>query len=248
MLIAVWGRDGTGKSTLADGFAVLLSENGLTVVVDTDLTQPTLPARLPGAAIPPGESLGKAISGTGAPEISRYLHRHTKRKALFFAGLADGDEYLSYELGLDASEAAGGFVGKCIGAADHVILDCSGQRTDPFMPYALAKADAVVIPMTPDIQGVCWWLSVKPFLDRMNAGERAVPVAATVQGYQNPGWAAEAAGLRFAAELPFAPELGRLRGMGCLPDGCSTPKALAWSRQVKKLLRLLLEERKGGEA
>lgn len=248
MIIAVWGKDGTGKSTVADGFASLLSGKGLTAVIDTDLTQPTLPVRLPRIAIPREGSLGKAVSGTGSADVNRYLHQHPKRKSLFFAGLADGDEYLSYELGLDASETAGSFIENCMGIADHMILDCSGQRTDPFMPYALSKSDAVVILITPDIQGVCWWLSVKPFLERMNAGKRIIPVASMVQRHHNPDWAAEAAGIRFCTELPFAPELDRLRGTGSLPDECSTPKALAWNRNLRKIFHYLTEKRKGGDS
>jgi MinD-like ATPase involved in chromosome partitioning or flagellar assembly len=243
MLVAVWGRDGTGKSTLSDALACLFSKSGLTAVVDTDLTQPTLPVRLPGIEIPREESLGKAISGTGASDINRYLHQHPKRKMLFFSGLADGDEYLSYELGLDASDAAGSFVENCKNAVDHVVLDCSGQRNDPFVPYALAKADSIILPLIPDIQGVCWWLSVKLFLERMNADKRIIPVATMVQRRHNPDWAAEVAGIKFFVELPFVPELNALRCLGSLPDEGSTPKALHWNRQVRKLYQHILKLR-----
>ena len=45
MLIAIWGRDGTGKSTLADALGLLFAKRGVTAIIDTDLTQPTLPQR-----------------------------------------------------------------------------------------------------------------------------------------------------------------------------------------------------------
>ncbi len=48
MLISIWGRDGVGKSTLADALGGLFSQRGITVVIDTDLTQPTLPVRING--------------------------------------------------------------------------------------------------------------------------------------------------------------------------------------------------------
>ena len=42
MLIAIWGRDGIGKSTLCDALCVWFARQGITAVIDTDLTQPTL--------------------------------------------------------------------------------------------------------------------------------------------------------------------------------------------------------------
>lgn len=69
----------------------------------------------------------------------------------------------------------------------------------------------------------------------MNVEKRALPVAILVQNHHVPNWAAEAAGIKFFAELPFTPEISHNHDMGGLPDECSTPKALAWNRQVRKI-------------
>ena len=63
MRIAIWGRDGTGKSTLADALGMLFIKQGVTAIIDTDLTQPSLPARVNGRKLSADASLGKAISG-----------------------------------------------------------------------------------------------------------------------------------------------------------------------------------------
>jgi len=74
MLITIWGRDGSGKSTLADALGALLAQKDLVAIIDTDLTQPILPVRLPGTQFGRENSLGRAIAGTGSSEVKRYLH------------------------------------------------------------------------------------------------------------------------------------------------------------------------------
>jgi MinD superfamily P-loop ATPase len=61
MLITIWGRDGSGKSSLADHLGSLLVRDSLAAVIDTDLTQPTLPVRLSGMNFKRERSLGRAI-------------------------------------------------------------------------------------------------------------------------------------------------------------------------------------------
>ncbi|NCB00467.1 MAG: hypothetical protein EOM70_13975, partial [Clostridia bacterium] len=141
MLLTIWGRDGSGKSTLADHLGHLLSRDSLVAVIDSDLTQPTLPIRLSGMNFRREKSLGRAIAGTGTSEAKTYLHQHPDYQGLFFAGLLTDDDYLSYEIGLEAEQAAAQFIRNCQDTVDHVILDCSGQRTDPFAPISLYLAD-----------------------------------------------------------------------------------------------------------
>ena len=145
MLITIWGRDGSGKSSIADHLGSLLARDSLAAVIDTDLTQPTLPVRLSGMNFKRERSLGRAIAGTGTVEAKTYLHQHPDIHGLFFAGLLNEDDYLSYEIGLEAEHTAGLFIRKCQAVVDHVILDCSGQRTDPFVPIGLQSSSLILI-------------------------------------------------------------------------------------------------------
>ena len=235
MRIAIWGRDGTGKSTLADTLGMLFIKQGVTAIIDTDLTQPTLPARVNGQKLSANVSLGKAISDMGTDDAAKYLHQRPKKKQLFYAGLTDKDEYLSFELGLDATGAARDFVERCAALADTVILDLSGQRSDPFLPAALSGADTLIILITPDVQGVCWFNAVKPFLEAMNAGGRVLPVAAMAA---QPSLAAaqKSADVHFAAVLPFAREF---RQDGA--EAATTSAATRYMKQVRALYKKLTE-------
>ena len=235
MILSIWGRDGTGKSTLADALGRLFARQGVTVIIDTDLTQPTLPQRINGRKVSADASLGKAISGVGADDAAKYLYQHPKTKQLFFAGLTDRDEYLSYELGLDAVDVARDFMERCAALADTVIFDLSGQRTDPFVPAALSGVDKIIVPITPDVQGVCWMGSIKPFLEAMNTSGRVLPVAALAA---QPSLDAieKAADIRFAAMLPYVQEF-RQNGT----SAGTTFAAARYAKQVQKLYKTLTE-------
>ena len=237
MLISIWGRDGIGKSTLADVLCGLFSKEGIAVVIDTDLTQPTLPVRINGKNFNPDSSLGKAISGIGTGDVTSYLHQHPKKKQLFYAGLTDQDEYLTYEVGLEADDNAQDFIEGCNEAVDTVILDLSGQRTDPFVPCALTHSYKVIVPITPDVQGVCWYNAVKPLLQRVNAQGRVLPVAVMVDRYNDLSIIEKATDVRFAAALPFVKEFRQDSTVFPL-DGTSLA-AQQYVKQVKKLYTLV---------
>lgn len=236
MRIAIWGRDGTGKSTLAEVLGRMFSKHGVTAIIDTDLTQPTLPARINGRKIDADASLGKAVSGMGTDDAAKYLHQSSQNKRLFYAGLTCHDEYLSFELGLDATDAARDFMERCAALADTVILDLSGQRNDPFIPVALSGVDTLIILITPDVQGVCWLNAVKPFLEAMNADGRVLPVAAMADRQHDLSVVEKEADIRFAAVLPYVSEF-RQNGA----EAASTPAAIRYEKQVRILYKNLAE-------
>lgn len=241
MVIAVWGRDGIGKSTLCDALGAILAKQKITAVIDTDLTQPTLPARLNGLNLEPDTSLGKAISGIGTSDVAPYLHQHPKQKSLFYAGLVDGDDYMSYEAGLDSDDTAQDFVEQCKELADTAILDLSGQRTDPFLPGALMHSDMVIVLMTPDVQGVCWFSSVEPLLHNMKARGRVLSVVAMADRHHDLSAIEKAADTRFAAVLPFVKEFRQARDTGAFPLDGTTPAAVRFQRQAWQLYERLKE-------
>jgi CO dehydrogenase nickel-insertion accessory protein CooC1 len=242
MLIAIWGRDGIGKSTLADALGILFAKKNVTAVIDTDLTQPTLPARINGTSVNAEESLGKAVSGIGTGDATTYLHQHPKHKNLFYAGLMDRDEYMSYEIGLEADVRAQEFTHQCVGLANTVILDISGQRTDPFIPCALINADTVILFVSPDVQGICWFNAVKPLIEGMNVQVRVLPIAAMADRHHDLHAIEKTADMRFTAALPFVKEFQQMRDTGASPLDGTTPAAFRYMRQVKQIFSLLKGE------
>lgn len=242
MVIAVWGRDGIGKSTLCVALGQLFSKQGVVAIIDTDLTQPTLPIRLNGLNLEPNTSLGRAVSGFGAGDAAPFLHQHPKHKGLFCAGLVDGDDYMTYEAGLDADDKAQEFVAQCGEMADTVILDLSGQRTDSFLPGALLHADKVIVLFTSDVQGVCWFNSVTPLLHNRQAQGHVLPVAAMVSRHHDLSAVGKATSASFAAALPFVKEFWQTHDTEISPLDGTTPSTFRYKRQVRQLF----EQLKGG--
>lgn len=239
MVISIWGRDGSGKSMLSDSLGVFFSGKGTCIVVDTDLTQPTIPMRCLASKQKGTKSpLGRALAGAVVTDVRPYLHQHPTHKGLFYAGLRDGDDFLSYELGLGAEGSARNFMDRCAEAADTVILDLSGQRNDPFLPVGL-ETEHIILPIVPDLQGICWYLSVRSLLRSMGVLERVLPVASQAQLSQSIPNVEKAGEFIFTAVIPWIREIADCRDTG--------EPALA-NRKYAKSIQPLLKKLTGGAA
>lgn len=243
MLVMIWGRDGSGKSTLADHLGSVLSRDSLVAVIDSDLTQPTLPIRLSGMNFRRERSLGRAIAGTGTSEAKTYLHQHPDCHGLFFAGLLHEDDYLSYEIGLEAEQAAAQFIRQCQDTVDHVILDCSGQRTDPFVPIGLQAADQILIILTPDLQGICWWKSVAPLLKQLNVTDKIKMILSPVQKHHQVDWIESGVGSEVHYSLAYTPELNEIRCSALPSTQLNTHGGRKWLKAADQIFQQLFEPR-----
>ncbi len=186
MIIAIWGRSGAGKSLMANEIGRHYARRAkVTVVVDTDMTQPTLPPRLPGMVDDNKASLGAIYASTQVRDAQIYFHQHHKGSNLFYAGLKKDDNYLSYEIGMRQYSQAFSFLTACRDVADVIILDCSSQRGDPFLAAALDMADRFLLVHTPDTKNLCWYLGVKPLFlkTRSDRPGTILHVANAVQKY-----------------------------------------------------------------
>jgi MinD-like ATPase involved in chromosome partitioning or flagellar assembly len=151
MLIAIWGKDGTGKSTLAEAVGLFYSRQGLALIIDTDTTHPTLTGRIPVEKHMQNGSIGRMLASPAVSDVAGTYHQHPKHEGLFIAGTTCGDNYLSYESGLEQSVIASDYLQQCKAQVDTVIVDCSGQKDDPFMPVSLMQADRILLLFIPPI-------------------------------------------------------------------------------------------------
>lgn len=244
MIIAIWGRSGTGKSLIANELGRHYARRGkLTVVVDTDMTQPTIPPRLPGAVENKKTSLGVIFAAPQVRDAQVYFHQHHEGSKLFYAGLKKDDNYLSYEIGMRQYSQAASFVSACQDIADVIILDCSGQRSDPFLAVALEEADRFLLVHTPDTKNVCWYLGVKAHLSKKRSERPGsiIHVANAVQKHHALAEYKKTAGVEFSAILPYSQSINEVDGQGQFASSSCDRQGKLWQKHFISDLTKSLE-------
>ena len=108
-------------------------------------------------------------------------------------------------------------------------------------PARCSNADKIIVPISPDVQGVCWFNAAKPFLEAMNALERVLPVAAMADRHHDLSVVEKAAGIEFASALPYVREFRQTRVTGAFPQYGSTLAAARYVKQVQKLCGMFKE-------
>jgi len=243
MIIAIWGRSGTGKSLIANELGRLYAKHGkVTVVVDTDMTQPTLPPRLPNTLKNNKLSLGAIFASPQVRDAAIYFHPHPKEKSLFYAGLTKDDHYLSYEIDMRQYSQAASFAKACEQIADVIILDCSGQRGDPFLAVALNAADNFLLVHTPDTKNACWYLAIKPLLSKSrNESNRSIfHIANAIKKHHAVAEYEKITGIKFSALLPFSQSINEADGQGRFASASSDHQGRVWQRHfISDLLKVL---------
>lgn len=247
MIIAIWGMSASGKSSLATAIGVVDSQQHLTAVIDTDLCMPTLPLRIGGLRAGAEASLGRYLTGIGSVEVKDYYIQHPKHKGLFFSGLTANDGYMSYEVGLERTDRAMDFMERSGKLFDNLVIDCSVQRTDPFLGAVIQRADAIVLPMVPGPAAVHWYRSVQGMLADAGALKKCIPVANIVQPFHMVDEVENQLHIEFAAALPFLRDAQLLIDSGGILRESEAPNAMRWRKQFKGLYERIQDDHFGGD-
>lgn len=178
MIVGIIGKDGVGKSTFAGCLGHRFAKEKTTVVIDADLTQPTLPARIDGSWRSEN-SLGKYITAIGPNEVLGFMHQHPNDKWLFYAGTVPGDNILTFaikdtdrkvNLNIERlrSQQAQYFLDACAKEVDNVIVDCPGCQDDVFLEAVLKRADILISLIAPDLTGAYWMQSMECIFSQLD--------------------------------------------------------------------------------
>lgn len=235
MILAIWGCGGIGKTTLASALGSVYANNGTVGVIDTSLSQPTLPVHMPGVKLDAEHSLGRYLNRLGSNEIRSYYHQSPFCDALFFAGLSDGDSYTDFEIGFEAIDRAKEFVQESEKLLETIILDCSVQRNDPFLPVLLRSADFILLPMIPNVASVHWFESVRPMLRNAGVLDRIIPVAVMTMPFHLIDEVEKQMDMRFAAEMNFCRDVAQATDECRLATEVSRREGLIWTRNLHRL-------------
>ncbi len=149
MVLSIMGRDGIGKTSVARAVGGYLARDGLTLVINTDMTLPTTIRQESGL-----RSLGHYLSLASRQPVAPYLQQHEKIRNLFFSGTSMLDDVFSYPVDLDNTQQAKYFIEEALKEVSHIVIDLSGQRTDPFLPVSVERADLPLYITTCDAEGI----------------------------------------------------------------------------------------------
>ncbi len=242
MIIAIWGCGGVGKTSIACGLGSMYAEHGTVGIIDTNLCSPTLPIHLSGIRLDLEHSLGKYLNRLGTNEIRPYYCQHPLCDGMFLAGLSDRDTYTDYEIGFEAIDRAKEFLEQSQALLGTIILDCSAQRTDPFLPVLLREADHIILPIVPNIGATHWYNAICSMLENAGALVRTIPIAVMTMPFHLIDEVERQIGVRFAAQFRYTREVARLHDESHLATEAILRDGLHWSRNLH-LLHAEIERR-----
>lgn len=235
MIIAIWGCGGVGKTTIASALGSVYARKGTVGVIDTCLSHPTLPVHLPEKRLDNELSLGRFLNRLGSNEIRPYFHQSPLCDGLFFAGLTDGDGYTDFEIGLEAIDRARDFLLQSEKMLGTIILDCSVQRNDPFLPTMRREADVIILPVVPNVGAVYWYSAIRPMLSDAGALEKTIPVAVMTMPFHLIDEIERQLEIKFAAEFRHCRDVAQATDECHLATEANRKDGLIWSNNLNKL-------------
>ncbi len=247
MIAAIWGRGGVGKSTIACSLGSLYAGKGVAGVIDSSLTHPTLPTHLPGLRQNTEYSLGRWLNRMGSNEVRPYFHQSPHCEGLFHAGLSDGDKYTDYEIGFEAVDRAQELLRQAEKMLGNVILDCSTQRNDPFLPAMLREADFILLPIVPNVDAVYWYSAIKPMFADAGALDRTIPFAVMTQPFHLISEVEKQLDISFCAEFRYSRDVAQACDECRLATEAIRRDAIHWSQNLHKLYKEIKRRREAAQ-
>ena len=141
VLIAIWGKNGSGKSTVASNLACVLAKRGnSTAIVGANRLYGSI-QHFFGTDIPAERSLRHLLAGEESMNISQYFNECPSVKRLHIASLANSDDCLSYRN--EKPDAVKRFLSVAKRSFSFTIADCDESPEDPLSMHCLAESDRI---------------------------------------------------------------------------------------------------------
>ncbi|WP_313559190.1 AAA family ATPase [Ruminiclostridium cellobioparum] len=211
-VIAVWGKNGTGRSTVATNLAVYLARKGKLVgLVGTNKSYGSIQYYL-GTAISEEKSLKNAIEIVNEDDIVKSFVQHPKVKDLFLMSLSNSDNCLKLR---GVKEDAGKrLILNTKDKFDYYIIDCTENFTDTLTAIGCQYADIILEIMKPTIQSAAFRISHEELLESIKLKDKIVSIANLNKDLMRISDIEHKAKVKFAQILPYSKNVENAENTG----------------------------------
>lgn len=221
-IIAVYGANGSGKSTIASNLAYELSNDYLVGVVSTDFNYPSI-QHFFGTKIDEEKSMKNICLSTNKDvEIIKQFTEHSNNKRLFILSVPNNSDCLTFadqdNNRLNDDDFARDFWETIkISNFDYVIVDCCNDVNNIASSYALFYANTIVHTIKPTIQGLSFVQSYNEFIGKMQNEKEIVKrinVANADENYVGLSKFESLSGVKFDISLPYEVQVRQAENEG----------------------------------
>ena len=210
-IIAVWGKDNSGKTTFAVNMAcALANRDRLVGLISSNLIYGDLQVFF-GQSVPPEKGLFRALNDDN-PNIGGKFSECEQSKNLFF--LSVPNHYTSLLCDTVPLRSVERLIVAASLVFDILIIDGSGDVTNPVSSTGLWMAERIYTLYRPSIAAHMWHRGVEDFVRELHIKDKQVPVMQVPNGEFCDKTFKSLIELSFKYELPFVKRAGELENAG----------------------------------
>lgn len=210
-IIAVWGKDNSGKTTFAVNLASALSNrNYLVGLISSNLIYGDLQVFF-GQSIPPEKGLFQGLNDDN-PNIGEKFSEYEESKNLFF--LSVPNNYTGLLCDNVSLQSAERLVTAASLVFDILIIDGTENVTNPVAGVGLWMAEKIYTLYKPSIAASMWHKSIEDFARELHIGDKQVNVMCAPNGDFCDKTFKNLIELSFKYELPFVKQASELENAG----------------------------------
>jgi len=215
LTISVWGKNGSGKSTVASNLACVFAKKGMqTALVGANRFYGSIQYCF-NMEVRAEQSLRAVLTGGDSLSVNEYFQECPAVRNLHIASLSDIDDCAGYrKMRVDAITR---FISLTQKSFAVVLFDCDESTEDPFSMYCLTLSDSVIFVTRPTLQSAVFAKAYEPIVSGLRLNERLTTILindnAAIGGSASDNFLyVPFGGEGHCRVLPYCKEIGNSRG------------------------------------